>query len=102
MALLSNQLIKPSPAQELYALYSTLEPEDQAAFRGLLVQEAKTKAKAKTGKNEGVGDMVKELILDGWSNKEILVQVHEHYGNTNTTYGCVAWYRNDMKSKGLI
>jgi hypothetical protein len=47
--------------------------------------------------NVGVGDFIKERIKLGLGNTEILKAVHEHYGNTNTTYACVAWYRNKMK-----
>lgn len=50
-----------------------------------------------TEKNIGVGQLVRKLIADGMLNKDILKVVHEQYGNTNTTYACVAWYRNKMK-----
>lgn len=45
-------------------------------------------------KNEGVWANVKILFDKGLSNKEALAALHEMYGNTNTTYACVAWYRN--------
>jgi len=48
-------------------------------------------------KNVGVGQFIRKLISDGMANKDILKVVHEQYGNTNTTYACVAWYRNKMK-----
>jgi len=48
--------------------------------------------------NVGVGDFIKERINLGLGNTDILKQVHEHYGNANTTYACVAWYRNKMKT----
>lgn len=62
--------------------------------------EVKTEAKAKTDKNEGVGLFIRKLISEGLSNKDILPIVHEQYGNKNTTYACVAWYRNNMKKAG--
>jgi hypothetical protein len=46
--------------------------------------------------NKGVGDLIRGYIQDGLTNTEILPKVHAHYGNTNTTYACVAWYRNKM------
>ena len=64
--------------------------------------EAKTeevKAKVKE-KNEGVGQFIRKLIAEGLPNKDILKIVHEQYGNKNTTYACVAWYRNKMKKAG--
>lgn len=45
-------------------------------------------------KNEGVGKNVMMLLEEGLSNKEILAKIHEMYGNANTSYACVAWYRN--------
>ena len=54
----------------------------------------------KSEKNEGVGQFIRKLIAEGLGNKEILNIVHEQYGNENTTYACVAWYRNKMKKTG--
>ena len=54
----------------------------------------------KSEKNEGVGQFIRKLISEGLSNKDILAIVHEQYGNKNTTYACVAWYRNKMKKAG--
>ena len=71
----------------------------------LLVEALKTKKPVtnyKKGENIGVGAFIKARISQGKGNAEILKEVHSHYGNTNTTYACVAWYRNDMKKKGLI
>lgn len=63
-------------------------------------QEAEVKVKAE--KNEGVGQFIRNLIDEGLGNKEILSIVHEQYGNTNTSYACVAWYRNKMKKDGKV
>lgn len=51
------------------------------------------KVKTKT-KNENVYGNVKILFNAGKTNKETLAEIHEMYGNTNTTYACIAWYRN--------
>jgi hypothetical protein len=59
-------------------------------------------ASKKKAQNLGVGDLAKSLIKQGLGNKDVLAKVHAHFGNTNTTYACIAWYRNDMKSKGEI
>jgi hypothetical protein len=56
----------------------------------------------KQDKNEGVGIFIKKLIVQGKGNKEILALVHEAFGNKNTTYACVAWYRNKMKKTGAV
>lgn len=66
------------------------------------VQNAKIEVPvaAKVDKNEGVGQFIRKLISEGLGNKAILDIVHEQYGNKNTTYACVAWYRNKMKKAG--
>lgn len=63
-------------------------------------EPAKTEEVVKKDKNEGVGQFIRKLIAEGLSNKDILPIVHEQYGNNNTTYACVAWYRNKMKKEG--
>ena len=55
----------------------------------------------KVEKNQGVGAFVRRLIGEGMSNKDILKLVHEQYGNQNTTYACIAWYRNKMKKAAV-
>ena len=61
-----------------------------------------TKPEVKVEKNQGVGAFVRKLIAEGLTNTAILKIVHEQYGNTNTTYACVAWYRNKMKKAGVV
>lgn len=53
-------------------------------------------------KNEGVGQFIRKLIAEGLGNKEVLKIVHEQYDNKNTTYACVAWYRNKMNKAGVV
>ncbi len=50
--------------------------------------------KAKSTKNENVWGNVKMLFDAGKTNKETLAEIHEMYGNEQTTYACIAWYRN--------
>lgn len=50
--------------------------------------------KTKSQKNENVWGNVKMLFDQGKSNKETLAEIHEMYGNEQTTYACIAWYRN--------
>lgn len=59
-------------------------------------------SKAGSVKNIGVGDFVKGLIFEGFSNNEIVEKCKEKYGNEQTTYGCVVWYRNKLKKEGLV
>ena len=64
--------------------------------------ESAVEVQPKVVKNQGVGKMVRELIADGLNNTEILKLVHAEYGNTQTTYACVAWYRNKMKKNNQL
>ena len=67
------------------------------------VEEGKpAEVAVKVEKNQGVGAFVRKLIAEGLTNTAILKIVHEQYGNTNTTYACVAWYRNKMKKAGVV
>ena len=83
--------------------------EQPSMLASMLQQEVKpleetkaeeTKPEVKVEKNQGVGTFVRKLIAEGLTNTAILKIVHEQYGNTNTTYACVAWYRNKMKKAG--
>lgn len=64
--------------------------------------EPEVVAEIKVVKNEGVGTFIKKLINEGLTNKAVLEIVHEQYGNKNTTYACVAWYRNKMKKANAV
>ena len=69
---------------------------------GQIEKTVETEVVVKAEKNEGVGQFIRKLIGEGLGNKEVLAIVHEQYGNKNTTYACVAWYRNKMKKAGTI
>lgn len=78
---------------------------DRPSLMSQLVQQVVDAEPTKVGmvkadKNEGVGLFIRKLIAEGLGNKEILAIVHEQYGNKNTSYACVAWYRNKMKKTG--
>ena len=54
-------------------------------------------------KVNGVGNFVRGLILKGeLSNSEILDKVKEKFVGCETTMACVAWYKSDMRKKGII
>lgn len=88
-----------------------VETAQPSMLASMLQQEVKpleetkaeeTKPEVKVEKNQGVGAFVRKLIAEGLTNTAILKIVHEQYGNTNTTYACVAWYRNKMKKAGVV
>jgi hypothetical protein len=58
--------------------------------------------KVVSAKNVGVGDFVREKIFEGLSNNEIVESCKQKYGNEQTSYNCVVWYRNKMKKEGLV
>ena len=64
------------------------------------VKTVEVKTEIKVEKNQGVGAFVRKLIAEGLTNTAILKIVHEQYGNKQTTYACVAWYRNMLKKAG--
>lgn len=90
--LASQQVVEEGPSLLSGLVENLLEVEP----------ETTEPVKVKQEKNQGVGTMVKQLILEGLSNKDILVKLEEMYGNKNTTYACVAWYRNKMKQTGVV
>lgn len=74
---------------------STMEVKDP---HGLLeVEEVKTK-------KVGIGSTIIEMILaqPELSNKDILDKVLEKFKEAKTSYACIAWYKSDLRKKGLI
>lgn len=67
---------------------------DALSASAQLLAAAAAGGKKTSEKNEGVWLNVKRLLIAGKTNKEILAEIHELYGNSNTSYACIAWYRN--------
>lgn len=94
-----------SEVAEVVAPEVEVQATESSVLSSMIAQvvEAKVEDKApKSDKNEGVGLFIRKLISEGLSNKAILEIVYEQYGNKNTTYACVAWYRNKMKKAGAV
>ena len=55
-------------------------------------------------KRVGIGSTIVEMILANpeKANKDILAEILAKFGNAKTTYACIAWYRSDLRKKGLI
>lgn len=85
--------VEPETVQEVEAEVETSLPSLIDQLTSLNSPAPETK-KAKSQKNENVWGNVKMLFDQGLGNKEVLSQIHEMYGNTNTSYACIAWYRN--------
>lgn len=76
--------------------------EDFELFSRYIKEQRPRTFNYKPPMNVGVGQYIRSLITQGLANKDILARVQEKYTNNNTTYACVAWYRNDMRKKGEI
>ena len=55
-------------------------------------------------KKVGIGSTIIEMILaqPELSNKDILDKVLEKFKDAKTSYACIAWYKSDLRKKGLI
>ncbi len=51
-----------------------------------------------------IGQYVRECVLENseLKNQEILDKVLEKFPEAKTTISCIAWYKTDMRKKGLI
>lgn len=63
-------------------------------IEALAIQKVEDEIKKLEPRNENVWGNVKILFDQGKTNKEVLALIHEMYGNTKTSYACIAWYRN--------
>lgn len=63
--------------------------------------EPKAEKAPKAEKPERVGGMVKRLLLAGKDTEAILAEVAKSFPEANTNAACVAWYKCDLKKKGL-
>ena len=74
---------------------STMEVKDPYGL--LEVEEVKAK-------KVGIGSTIIEMILaqPELSNKEILEAVQKKFETAKTSYACIAWYKSDLRKKGLI
>ena len=89
------------PAVEQPSMLASMLQQEVKPLEEVRAETAQ-KPEVKVEKNQGVGAFVRKLIAEGLTNTAILKIVHEQYGNTNTTYACVAWYRNKMKKAGVV
>lgn len=54
------------------------------------------------GPVQGVGAFAKALLLEGMSNKEVLVKTLEQFPTAKTTVACIAYYRNKLVADGKL
>jgi hypothetical protein len=63
---------------------------------------AKPNGSAKPARGQGIGSYCNELILKGKSNEDVLTAVRTKFPEASTSASSVAWYRNKLKSEGLL
>ena len=87
--------VVPSNTDIEFSLLSSLEDFTRAL-------EAKA-APAKTNKL-GIGKFIQELMINDptLGNKELLKAALERFPTAQTSSACIAWYRSDLRKKGLI
>ena len=50
-----------------------------------------------------IGQLANHLILNSTkSNKEILEIIRQQFPEAKTSMSCIAWYKSDLRKKGLI
>jgi hypothetical protein len=76
----------------------------KAAAKANAKAEAKKAAPAKAAKapKPGVGATAREAILAGKTNEQALAIVMKKHPGCNSNVGCVRWYRNELRKKGLL
>ena len=95
----AEAVVEPVVEAEAEAVVEPVVEAEATSLPSMLAQVSALSAqtevkKTKSQKNENVWGNVKMLFDAGKTNKETLAEIHEMYGNTNTSYACIAWYRN--------
>ena len=49
-----------------------------------------------------IGNFSRALLLKGLSNAQVLAAVKIQFADAKTTSGCIAWYKADLRKKGMI
>ena len=68
-----------------------------------MVQDAQKVAKPTKGPRvlkRGIGTVVKESVLAGMTNEDVLEAVKAEFPNANTTASTISWYRNSLRKSG--
>lgn len=66
------------------------------------VIEKQVFVKSDTAAGVSIGSRSRELIKQGLSNAIILETIKMEFPQGKTTMACIAWYKSDMRKKGLL
>jgi hypothetical protein len=83
------------PKEYLKMTDTTAEVKKEKKIKAPKAPKAPKEPKAP--KAEGIGAFSKNLILEGFTNAEILAKIVEKFPEAKTTAGCIAYYRNALK-----
>jgi hypothetical protein len=83
------------PKEYLKMTDTTAEVKKEKKIKAPKAPKAPKEPKAP--KAEGIGAFSKNLILEGFTNAEILAKIAEKFPEAKTTAGCIAYYRNALK-----
>jgi hypothetical protein len=52
----------------------------------------------------GIGQFVRHVLVQNQSksNTEVLALVHKVFPEAKTTMACIAWYKTDLRKKGVL
>lgn len=76
------------------------EPEVQQQLEG---EPERLETLPKVTQSMGIGQFVRHLLLKSTkTNAEILELVAKHFPESKTTAACIAWYKSDLRKKGLL
>ena len=92
-----NEVLEQDQYNEVLEVLSLMDLTNDQIDKIISVVKAKRTTTHKSGPTTGVGKRCRELIAEGLGNKGVLAKIKEEFPNNNTTYSCIAWYRNDMK-----
>lgn len=77
-------------------------PPKAARGKAAARDNARTPASASLGKPGSIGALAREAILAGKSNEEALAAVKRRHPDGKTNLANMNWYRNELRSKGLL
>lgn len=76
--------------------------ENETVTETTATETATTETTAtETVKGPGVGEVAKQLILEGKTNEEVLAAVKAQFPDAKTSAASINWYRNKMRSDGV-
>lgn len=88
---------KPAPAKKATAAAKGKDEKFPTAAK-----KAAAKSNGAKPRGQGIGAYCNELILKGKSNEDVLTAVRTKFPDASTSASSVAWYRNKLKSEGLL